>query len=466
MHFYLVLRGVYMLKSLFSIGILAIVVSIPCSFAGDINAGLISYFPLNNNTLDVSENGYHAMLANGGFVEDHNGNQNSALYGSLKYPTSDIVAPSKFSVAMWLKMDYVYDAFGCFVGNGYDEGFGFGISADGSVECPAPPGVNRVFAIFIGGVAVLSSNTVTLSCEDGWVHVAITFDDETDTVQIYLNGVLADTLTNTGTMSPTGSPVSFGKDSKWNDTFHGSLDEVRFYNRVITAEEANELYTFDGYNTTLFLPHFDITEGSWKTSVMFFNVNSGSARGEFSVIDNNGNFASSAGFDLQKFMSYEFKLDEYLPLVSDPTKNGWLQIKSNSYGLTGLMKFTFIPTGATSSLPLVSDVGYTVSLPLLEWSSEYKSGFAIVNTGNYHINVALHLRDKNGNTLDEIKYQDIAPWSKIVMMLDGMFNPSTFKDQMTLVATCDDYPTITGFALTFNGDNTEIVAVPGNIFNY
>lgn len=72
-----------------------------------------------------------------------------------------------------------------------------------------------------------------------WYHYVLTYDG-INTGKLYKNGILVDTKTNgTGTIKTTASPFYIGMSQfYWN----GSVDDVRIYNRVLTATEVKNLY--------------------------------------------------------------------------------------------------------------------------------------------------------------------------------------------------------------------------------
>ena len=80
-----------------------------------------------------------------------------------------------------------------------------------------------------------------------WSHVAITFDATTTTAPIiYVNGA-AEALTETDTPSGAyGSDAThdlfFGNNNVTGRTFDGALDDVRLYNRALSAGEITALY--------------------------------------------------------------------------------------------------------------------------------------------------------------------------------------------------------------------------------
>ncbi|MEN6333900.1 MAG: LamG-like jellyroll fold domain-containing protein [Phycisphaerales bacterium] len=73
-----------------------------------------------------------------------------------------------------------------------------------------------------------------------WHHIAYVVDDAADTVTMYLDGVPAATAAFTGTplFMKSGQTLGIGRDYDGAAEFmHGTIDEVRIYNRTLSAAE-------------------------------------------------------------------------------------------------------------------------------------------------------------------------------------------------------------------------------------
>ena len=81
----------------------------------------------------------------------------------------------------------------------------------------------------IAGGAVLPLNT--------WTHIAMTYNGTT--IRVYRNGVQAATLTHAGVFDTSASPLRIGGNLTWGEWWQGRIDEVRIYNRALTATEVN-----------------------------------------------------------------------------------------------------------------------------------------------------------------------------------------------------------------------------------
>jgi hypothetical protein len=91
-----------------------------------------------------------------------------------------------------------------------------------------------------GGGANISGNGnivtgPTASPVNGWTHVAMTFNGSTLT--LFVNGVAVATRATTGSVETNSKPLRIGGNVPYGEFFTGIIDEVRVYNRALTAAE-------------------------------------------------------------------------------------------------------------------------------------------------------------------------------------------------------------------------------------
>src|SRR5438132_8143704 len=77
-----------------------------------------------------------------------------------------------------------------------------------------------------------------------WQHVAITWNAATSEVKFYLNGALAQTVINASVVNaPLDSDnLLVGLWLNGGSYFAGAMDELRVYNRVLSAADLSALY--------------------------------------------------------------------------------------------------------------------------------------------------------------------------------------------------------------------------------
>jgi hypothetical protein len=79
----------------------------------------------------------------------------------------------------------------------------------------------------IRGTAALSTSA--------WTHLGATYDGAT--LRLYVNGTQVATKAFTSALAVTASPLRVGGNAIWGEWFTGLIDEVRVYNRALSATE-------------------------------------------------------------------------------------------------------------------------------------------------------------------------------------------------------------------------------------
>ncbi len=80
-----------------------------------------------------------------------------------------------------------------------------------------------------------------------WTHIAVTF--EGTTVKYYKNGVLGDTRTQTNIPNAGLNKIDIGGYTSWGTYLNGALDNVKIYNRALSAAEISADYLNSGTTT-------------------------------------------------------------------------------------------------------------------------------------------------------------------------------------------------------------------------
>jgi hypothetical protein len=87
--------------------------------------------------------------------------------------------------------------------------------------------------VFAGGDRQLDA-TAALPLNT-WTHVATTYDGSTQ--RLFVGGTQVASRTQTGAIATSNSPLRIGGNGVWSEWFAGLLDEVRVYNRALSASE-------------------------------------------------------------------------------------------------------------------------------------------------------------------------------------------------------------------------------------
>jgi len=77
------------------------------------------------------------------------------------------------------------------------------------------------------GTGALTVNT--------WAHLAGTYDGAT--LRLYVNGVQVSSVAKTGAITASTNALQIGGDSIYGQYFPGTIDEIRIYNRALSATE-------------------------------------------------------------------------------------------------------------------------------------------------------------------------------------------------------------------------------------
>lgn len=78
-----------------------------------------------------------------------------------------------------------------------------------------------------------------------WTHLLATYDSATSTFEFWVNGISQGTATES-TIGGDGQTFCIGAESASYRMFGGLIDEVRYYNVVLTDSEIADLYAYDG----------------------------------------------------------------------------------------------------------------------------------------------------------------------------------------------------------------------------
>ena len=99
------------------------------------------------------------------------------------------------------------------------------------------PNVSRPAAYFTTAGGALRAVTGTAAiAQNAWTHLAVTYDGTN--MRIYVNGALARSVLRSGAVLQSNGVLHIGGNEVWGgEFFAGLIDEVRIYNRALTAGE-------------------------------------------------------------------------------------------------------------------------------------------------------------------------------------------------------------------------------------
>jgi gliding motility-associated-like protein len=233
-----------------------------CNSSIPINNGLVACYPFNGNANDESGHGNNGVVTGATLTSDRNGNANKAYYfnGTSDYilaPNSSSLQPtSTLSVCAWVKPDVNANQWTPVLSKRYTP------SSDPwnsySIDGGAANNQKWLFSVSKGTAgSQLSAITTQAANYTSWTFLVGTYDGVSQ--KFYVNGVLDKTISSTGNIGYSTMGFYIGNNNELSQWFKGKIDDVRIYNRALSACEvftlynncSNSLSTNTGNDTTI-----------------------------------------------------------------------------------------------------------------------------------------------------------------------------------------------------------------------
>lgn len=207
----------------------------------DLQNGVIANYPFNGNAYDVSGNGYHGAVHNAMLTTDRFGNMNSAYKfdGEDDYilitgtPAFDI-SKSGYSLVMWVYIDKNQT-------NTYPRLIGYGGYGDNGWELEYDNN-NSVLTVNFNthSSGQFCHRYAKVNCNE-WFQYSFVYTK--DTVKVYLNGKYINHKSCRDYYPVSGFDLLIGtaSDDLDEECFSGKIDDVRIYNRALSAMEVASL---------------------------------------------------------------------------------------------------------------------------------------------------------------------------------------------------------------------------------
>lgn len=212
--------------------------------------GLVAYYPFSGNANDESGNGNNGIVNGASLSADRFGNLGSAYgFGGTNFieiPDNAVFDAQSFTLSMWFNVDQ-------FVGSGVFDQAMFLISKGqnnfelhlGSPGVSGPTGIR--FLPRVGAGANWDTPPAAYTT-NRWHHIATAYDPLTGGIAVFVDGQMLP-LIGPSTLPATpdnsfntwigmrnfGTGPSFGTPAR--------IDDVRIYNRALSALEVEELFT-------------------------------------------------------------------------------------------------------------------------------------------------------------------------------------------------------------------------------
>ncbi|MDC0143728.1 protein kinase [Verrucomicrobia bacterium] len=211
----------------------------------DLKKGLVAYYPFNGNAKDESGNGNDGDPEAVTLINNRHGKKDSAYsfegpegFISAAMP-SDLAGDKPFTTSMWINVNsYNKDSWLLYFGQQeIDKAFHIGFDEQLRIGYwdwrLTNNGANTGYALPI----------------NQWIHLMLTWDN--NTLLTFINGEKiheTNAIKNRPSL-PINGELTFGSapmsGNRQRTAFDGSIDDVRIYNRALSAEEVKALYDFE-----------------------------------------------------------------------------------------------------------------------------------------------------------------------------------------------------------------------------
>ncbi|RJQ19718.1 LamG domain-containing protein, partial [Candidatus Woesearchaeota archaeon] len=190
----------------------------------------------------------------------------------VEIPNHASLNPASLTVAAWVNITSSAPSNGASIASKQSTGFLQGYSLRLATVTGTEP--QFVFRDTNGTIHIIrGTQNLTLS---QWVFIVGSYDQQTQTARVYVNGVLDNSTTLGGTViiNHSSTPLGIGRANVTgvtvaNTAFNGSIDEVILFNRSLSAAQIYQLY-LDG-NSALHMGalHFNETSAAdvWSVAV-------------------------------------------------------------------------------------------------------------------------------------------------------------------------------------------------------
>lgn len=225
------------------------VIASPVILNGQMPAGAVAIYKLDNSTTDISANNYHGTLSSTAATTNRFNSSNAATAftagssaGSL--PLALVTAVSdNFTVAFWFRSTMIASS-----GTQWFQGRAL-------VDAEVCGGTSDWGTALIDGGRVcfgIGTPDITIKSSLGgyndgnWHFVTATRNRTSGTITLFMNGIQVATSAGTSTAFLTApNSIRLGSNPcAPTGVFTGALDDMVFYNRVLNSTEVTNLYSY------------------------------------------------------------------------------------------------------------------------------------------------------------------------------------------------------------------------------
>ena len=210
--------------------------------------GAISYFPFDNNNLDYLGTNTLTTIGSVTYVPGRvsNGTTGKAMYiandsvignspiNYLYTPISSLSTSGPLTFSCWLYLPKLNTNIGS---NTIPISIGSATNGDGaSIFIQGNVNDTSYILVMYNGTTYYTTATTFVPVVNTWYHMVGTW--ASNLLSFYVNGILINTATTTGTITPSYLVLGYRSSGAWS----GYIDDLRIYNRSLPAQEIANLY--------------------------------------------------------------------------------------------------------------------------------------------------------------------------------------------------------------------------------
>jgi hypothetical protein len=364
----------------------------------DVSSGAVAYYPFTGNALDESGSGNHGTVNGATLTSDRSGEPDQAYhFGGSSYigvaDSDSLDLETALTIAAWIRPDR--EDGGWMVLQKQDPTHG------GTVYClDIQPGrASCSLRIAGGGSSTESAVGATPVVVGEWQHIAATWDGET--IRVYYNGTLDGETTFPHTLATSDGELWIGR---YYSAFSGDIDEVRIYNRALSAAELTAIADTQYAYWLDTAAHAAGQLGSqWRTDVVARNQSQEVADLDVYLHSSDGPFVYSTSISA----GHQLALEDIVGTMGY-TGKGCLQLLSTQQLLVSGRIYNQAAQGTfgqyIEAYPPSASLtnGETVwLLQLRQQAGRYRTNISVANTSPQQARVRIRLYSSNGNQLTQ-----------------------------------------------------------------
>ncbi|HGY57257.1 MAG TPA: LamG domain-containing protein [Caldithrix abyssi] len=216
--------------------------------------GLVAYYPFNNGSADdESDNSNHGIVVGPSSTSDRFGRENSAIYfdGIDDYIWIDedpSLEPDNFTISFWFKTEKLstneYQSL-VFKEDGYNEGYKVIFRSE--LKDEKAQSILFMSSSLDNSTPIYLYSNEKIEYANTWYHIVACFEAG-GKMRLFINNRFDSEISGPTNWDKYNSgELVLGRftdegTAPYGGYFHGSLDDLRIYNRVLSLEEINALY--------------------------------------------------------------------------------------------------------------------------------------------------------------------------------------------------------------------------------